>query len=241
MRIDGKVAIVTGAADGIGRASASMLAREGGVVYGADTRYDEPGSTQEGVRTRRLDVSDLDGWERLVHEISDRHGRVDILVNNAGVVGSYQGVSDIDLAVWERVIAVNQTGVFYGMRSVIPIMALQGQGAIVNISSIWGLVGSHGVAAYQASKGAVTMMTKNAAVTYAGNGIRVNSIHPGFISTPLTEAQDQALSDSLVTATPLKRAGTADEVANAVLFLASGEASFITGAQLVVDGGFTAV
>ncbi len=124
------------------------------------------------------------------------------------------------------------------MLSVIPLMRARG-GSIINVSSIWGLVGAAGVAAYQASKGAVTLMSKNAALTYAPEGIRVNSVHPGLITTPMTDAQDPAISEALVTTTPLGRAGRPEEVANGILFLASDEASYITGSQLVIDGGFT--
>ncbi|MFE5563398.1 SDR family NAD(P)-dependent oxidoreductase [Amycolatopsis japonica] len=239
MRLNNKIAIVTGAAAGIGAAAARRFAREGAVVYGGDLAYTEPGTDSEGVRTRPLDVSLLDDWARLAEEILTEHGGVDVLVNNAGVVGSYDSVTDVEIDHWHEIIAVNQHGVFYGMRSAIPLMRRRGSGSIVNISSIWGLVGAAGVAAYQASKGAVTLMTKNAAVTYAPEGIRVNSIHPGLITTPMTDAQDPAISQALVDTTPLGRAGRAEEVANAVLFLASDEASYITGAQLVVDGGFT--
>jgi NAD(P)-dependent dehydrogenase (short-subunit alcohol dehydrogenase family) len=125
------------------------------------------------------------------------------------------------------------------MRTVIPVMQANGGGSVVNISSIWGLVGAKGVAAYQASKGAVTLMTKNAALTFAGDKVRVNSVHPGLVMTPMTEGHDPAITEALIAATPLGRAGLPAEVASAVAFLASDEASYITGTQLIVDGGFT--
>lgn len=237
---DGKVAIVTGAASGIGHATAMALAAQGATVYGADIApaYDE---ADGAIQWRRLDVAEEDGWKALTAEVLQAHGRIDVLVNNAGLVGSYDSITDIDIQDWHRIISINQTGVFLGMRSVAPAMLAQESGAIVNVSSIWGLVGAAGVAAYQASKGAVTLMTKNASATWAAQGIRVNSVHPGLITTPLTENQDQAISDELIAKTPMHRAGQASEVADAIVYLASDRASYITGAQLVVDGGFTSI
>lgn len=230
-----KIVVVTGAAHGIGLAAATAFAADGATVYGADI---VPGN-HEAIRWRTLDVANIESWEILIKEILSTHGTIDILVNNAGLVGSYESITDISLDDWDRIIGVNQNGVFYGMRSVLPAMVKAGRGAIVNVSSIWGLVGASGVAAYQASKGAVTLMTKNAAATWGPQGIRVNSVHPGLITTPMTEAQDQAISDGITSQTPLGRAGRAEEVADAITFLASDQASYITGAQLVVDGGFT--
>lgn len=238
---DGKVAIVTGAASGIGYATAAALAAEGAVVYGADITVPNGEKADQAIQWRRLDVAEEDAWKAITEEVLQDHGRIDVLVNNAGLVGSYDSITDIDIQDWNRIISVNQTGVFLGMRSVAPSMLSRGYGAIVNVSSIWGLVGAAGVAAYQASKGAVTVMTKNASATWAAQGIRVNSVHPGLITTPLTENQDQAISDDLIAKTPMHRAGRASEVADAIVYLASDRASYITGAQLVVDGGFTSI
>ena len=234
-----RVAIVTGAGQGIGAAIANRFEQEGALVYACDITFPQGESVAPG--PTYLDVTSLQKWENLASALEERHGHIDILVNNAGAVGSYATITDISVDDWEAVIKLNQTSVFYGMRTMIPLMSKRGSGSIVNISSIWGLVGAAGVAAYQASKGAVSTMTRNGACSYAVSGIRVNSIHPGLIWTPMTEAQDPAISDELVSKTPLGRAGTPQEVAALALFLASDESSYITGAQIPLDGGFTAV
>jgi len=233
------VALVTGSAQGIGLATAQRLAGEGARVFGLDLH--EPAEQVDRVTPLQGDVTDLSYWEESFRTASAATGYVDILVNNAGMVGSYAGITDIDLDDWDRIVRLNQTGVLYGMRTVIPAMIEHGGGAIVNVSSMWGLIGASGVSAYQASKGAVTMMTKNAAATYAAQGVRVNSVHPGFIWTPMTGAQDSEISQRLIDQTPMARAGHASEVAAAIAFLASDDASFITGTQVVVDGGYTVV
>jgi NAD(P)-dependent dehydrogenase (short-subunit alcohol dehydrogenase family) len=234
-----KVAIVTGAASGIGAATVELMAAQGVTVYAADIVYTEAATVSEFVHHRHLDVSDLDSWTALTREVGENEGGLDILVNNAGLVGSYDTITDISIESWHAIVAVNQTGTFYGIRSCVPLMRARGAGSIVNVSSIWGLVGASGVCAYQASKGAVSTMSKNASVTYAPEGIRVNSVHPGLIITPMTSAQDQAISDGIVAVTPMGRAGRPEEVAAAIAFLASDAASYITGAQLTVDGGYT--
>lgn len=239
MRFEQKVCLVTGAASGIGAAVTQRLAAEGGTVYALDQSFDHQPAAHDPRRV--LDVRDLDRWRTVVDEILQTEGQIDVLVNNAGLVGAYEPIEDIDVDRWHDVVAVNQTGVFYGMRSVAPAMKARGRGSIVNISSIWGLVGAEGVAAYQASKGAVSLMTKNGAASWGASGIRVNSVHPGLIWTPMTRRQDPTISDGLIAGTPLGRAGEAEEVAAAVAFLASDEAGFITGTQLVVDGGFTVI
>jgi NAD(P)-dependent dehydrogenase (short-subunit alcohol dehydrogenase family) len=238
VRLMGKVAVVSGAARGIGAAIAERFVAEGAVVFGGDLDYTEHGTSDAGVRARPLDTTQLGSWQTLAAEVAEAGG-ADILVNNAGMVLAYEPITEIDLDAYQKVIAVNQHGVFYGMRTFIPQMQAKHAGSIVNISSIWGVVGAPGVSAYQASKGAVTVMTKNAAMSYAADGIRVNSVHPGLIKTPMTDAQEDSISQGLIDLTPLGRIGQPSEVANAVLFLASDEASFITGGQLFVDGGYT--
>lgn len=239
MRLSGKVAIVTGGAQGIGRAIAELFAEEGATVVVADIRNEVPFDSA-AISTQTLDVTELGGWQRVVDDVVAAHGRIDILVNNAGLVGSYEAVAEIDPDQWHRIIDVNQNGVFYGMRSVIPVMQRQGSGVIVNVSSIWGIVGAAGVSAYQASKAAVRMMSKNAALSYVDDGIRVNSLHPGLASTPMIAAQDAAITADVIAATPMKRAAEPREIAYGALFLASDEASYITGIELPVDGGYTA-
>jgi NAD(P)-dependent dehydrogenase (short-subunit alcohol dehydrogenase family) len=238
MKLQGRVAVVSGAAAGIGLATAERFAAEGATVYAGDLSYDT-GSDEGGIRRRHLDVRDLGSWDALAAEVASQGG-ASILVNNAGLVGTYASLTEVSVDDWHKVIAVNQTGVFYGMRVFIPQMLGLGGGSVVNVSSIWGAVGAAGVAPYTASKGAVTQMTKNGALTYAKDNVRVNSVHPGLIATPMIEAQDPAISAGVIGATPMGRIGEPREVASVILFLASDEASYVTGAQIMVDGGYTA-
>jgi NAD(P)-dependent dehydrogenase (short-subunit alcohol dehydrogenase family) len=235
VRLEGKVAVVTGAASGIGRATADLFAEEGATVYATDV---DPRDGGGGIVPVRHDTSVEAEWEALLRQIEAEQGRLDILVNNAGIVGTYDTITTASMSDYHRVIAVNQTGFFLGMRFTIPLMQRGGKGSIVNVSSIWGLIGAVGVAPYQASKGAVTTLTKNAALTYAP-AIRANSVHPGAILTKIIEKQDAAMNRQLIADTPLARMADPREVAYAILFLASDESAFVTGAELVVDGGYT--
>lgn len=238
MRLENKVALVTGGNQGIGRAVVELFAKEGAKVVVGDLA--EP-KEKFGVNIEdmRLDVTKEGDWKKIVMDIEAKYGRIDILVNNAGIL-TYEPITECSIESWNRTIAVNQTGPFLGMKHVIPAMQKNRKGAIVNISSIWGTIGAPGAAAYHASKGAVRTMTKNAALTYVGDGIRVNSVHPGITRTPMVDAQSEELNELVVSGTPMKRMGKPIELAYAILFLASDEASYTTGAELYVDGGFLA-
>jgi len=236
-RLDGKVALVSGAAQGIGRAVAELFAEEGAVVHAGDVK---PVAPARNIEPLTLDVTRPEDWAKAVDTILARHGRLDILVNNAGIVRAYEQMLETDLEAWNAVVAVNLTGSFLGIKAVLPAMRAAGRGSIVNFSSIWGSVGVAGAAAYNAAKGGVRNMTKNAAVTYAGENIRVKSVQPGLIRTPLVVAQSDEMNAGIIAKTSMGRMGTPLEVARGCLFLASDEASFITGAELVIDGGYLA-
>lgn len=228
-RLDGKVAIVTGCARGIGKSVAQLFAEEGAIVV-ATSRSVEPG-IRDGIDFRRQDVADERQWIETVAAVVDKYGHVDVLVNNAGII-AYDTLHELTTDDWNAVVATNQTGVWIGMREVIPHMIAQGGGSIINVSSIWGTVAVSGAHAYHATKGAVRNMSKSAAITYATDSIRVNSVHPGFIRTPMTKY----FPDDMVTS-PLGRPGKSEEVSTFIVFLASDESSFATGAEFVVDGG----
>jgi NAD(P)-dependent dehydrogenase (short-subunit alcohol dehydrogenase family) len=238
MRLQNKVVLVTGAASGIGQAVAELFAKQGARVFASDI---QPPKTpfSAGIETLTLDVTQEGDWDAAVDLVVKRAGRLDVLVNNAGII-AYEPLHELDLAAWSRMIAVDQTGVFLGMRAAVRAMKKQRSGSIINVSSIWGSAAVAGAHSYHAAKGAVRNMSKNAALTYVGDGIRVNSVHPGFIHTPLTDAQDPALNAEVIAATPMKRGGTPVEIANGVLFLASDESSYVTGTELVIDGGYLA-
>ena len=250
MRLDNKVALITGGASGMGASMARIFAGEGAKVVVADMLEDE-GKKIVGEITRangaaifqRLDVSSEAEWQEAVAATLAAFGKLDILVNDAGISGS--DVEDLfDTAAWQRLMAVNATGAFLGMKFAIPEMKKAGGGSIVNISSISGVTGQRGIhVGYNASKGAVRTLTKAAAVQHGRDNIRVNSVHPGLMPPMRSSGRtaDPALRAKWIEAVPIGRAGRVEEVANAVLFLASDEASYITGTELYVDGGFLAV
>jgi NAD(P)-dependent dehydrogenase (short-subunit alcohol dehydrogenase family) len=246
MRLDGKVAIITGAAHGMGEAEARLFAKEGARVVVADVLGKEAEAVAADIRASggnaiaaTIDVTSEPEWVALIAKTLASYGRIDILVNNAGISGSSVGDPD-GLEGWQRVIAVNQTSVFLGTKLAAEQMAKTGGGSIVNISSIMGFVGGpSGHPAYSASKGAVRIYTKSAAVRYGPLGVRVNSVHPGYMP-PMLNATNANERGEKIAATPLRRLGEPIEVAYGVLFLASDEASFVTGTELVIDGGYIA-
>jgi len=255
MRLEGKVALLTGAAAavpgelmGFGGAAAHLFAREGAKVVLTDIRDDLGERSAAALRAdgadaryMHLDVTSEEDWRRAVDAVMAAHGRLDVLFNNAGV-GFPMKVEEITVEIWERELSVHAKGVFLGTRTAIPAMRKGGGGSIINTSSVMGIVGSPTSPAYSAAKGAITVFTKSAALQYAKENIRINSVHPGYADTPLTETRfsDPAVRQSLIDRTPMGRLGTADDIANGVLFLASDEASWVTGSELVIDGGMTA-
>ncbi|MCH7737531.1 MAG: glucose 1-dehydrogenase [Chloroflexi bacterium] len=248
MRLEGKVALISGGARGMGAEEARIFAREGAKVVIGDIAEEDGKAVEAQISEAggqalfiRLDVTQEDDWTRAVDLAVSRFGKLDILVNNAGI-SSRSFTDDTGIDGWDKIMEVNSKGVFLGTRAAVPKMLEAGGGSIINISSIMGLVGSAGGhPAYNASKGAVRIFSKAMAVRHGKDNIRVNSVHPGFMP-PMTSgiAYDQDQRRSSLEQTPLGREGRIEEVANAVLFLASDEASYITGAELAVDGGFTA-
>jgi NAD(P)-dependent dehydrogenase (short-subunit alcohol dehydrogenase family) len=246
MRLKDKVAIITGGAHGMGEAEARLFAAEGAKVIVADILEHEAERVTAEIRATggeataaKIDVTSESEWVGLIGKTVSTYGRLDILVNNAGISGSSVGEPN-GLDGWNRIIAVNQTSVFLGTKLAAEQMAKTGGGSIVNISSIMGFVGSaSGHPAYHASKGAVRIYSKAAAMRYGPMGVRVNTVHPGYMP-PMLNATNAGQRDEKIAMTPLRRIGKPIEVAYGVLFLASDEASFVTGAELVIDGGFIA-
>jgi 3alpha(or 20beta)-hydroxysteroid dehydrogenase len=247
-RLEGKAALITGATGGIGTATAELFAQEGARLVVTDVareplqklarRIEASGAE---VATALLDVSSAREWEEVTALVRERFGVLDVLVNLAGIL-DWPGIEDTREEMWDRVIEVNQKGTWLGMRAAMPLLRASGNASVINTSSVLGLVGSGAAAAYQASKGAVRLLSKTAAVEYARQGVRVNSIHPGVVATPMIQdlLDEQGDQQPDIRRTPMRRAGRADEVAPAILFLACDDSSFVTGSELVVDGGLTA-
>jgi len=239
-RLKGKVALISGGASGIGAACAAAFVAEGANVMLGDIDADRGQSlaVELGARFERLDVTRAADWRQAVAAAEAAFGRLDILVSNAGIC-SMAGLLDEDEATWDRTVAVNQTGAWHGMRAAVPAMARAGGGSIVLVSSIWGKVGVAGATAYQATKGAVVLLAKAAAAELAGSSIRVNVLLPGIIDTPFLAVLTPEQRSAIAGLSLMKREGRPGEIAQAATYLASDESSYVTGAELVVDGGYT--
>ncbi|GAB3462565.1 glucose 1-dehydrogenase [Streptomonospora sediminis] len=247
-RLDGKVALITGATGGLGAATAELFAREGARIVLTDAAEGPLRSLADRLEARgaevaaaRLDVSCAREWDEVITFVRERFGTLDVLVNIAGIL-DWQGIEETREDAWDRVIDVNQKGTWLGMKAAMPLLRASGNASVINTSSVPGLVGSGAAAAYQASKGAVRLLSKTAAVEYARQGVRINSVHPGVVATPMIQELLDQHGDQQpdIQRTPMRRAGRADEIAPAILFLASSDSSFVTGSELVVDGGLTA-
>lgn len=247
-RLDHKVAIITGAAGGMGKADALLFAKEGAKVVITDIQDEKIQAVakeitdQGGVAVALTqDVTSEQDWARVTETALTQFGKIDILVNNAGI-SSATPFLETDLELWNKVMNINVTSVFIGQKYVIPHMINGGGGSIINISSIAGLTGGSGTGPYTASKGAVRLLTKATAVDYAKHNIRANSIHPGYIETPMTKdlMADENMRNWFLSQTPIPRLGQAEDIAKGVLFLASDESSYITGIELPIDGGYSA-
>ena len=253
MRLEGKVALITGGARGMGAAEAKLFSREGAKVVIADILEDEGRQTEAEINETggdaifiKLDVSQQSDWDAAIERTVEQFGKLDVIVNNAGIASGFT-IEETTVEHWDQIMDVNAKGVFLGTKAAIAQMLSQGGGgSIINISSVSGMIGQKGVsAAYNASKGAVRIFTKSAAVQYASDGIRVNSIHPGGTVTPMTQQvwQGSEIDDDgfvLAPEIPLGRAAKPEEIAYGALYLASDDSSYVTGAELVIDGGVTA-
>ncbi|WP_282938622.1 SDR family oxidoreductase [Paenibacillus sp. RC67] len=241
-RLDNKVAIITGGASGIGESMGDLFAQEGAIVIAADINEAalEKVSQKQNIYGMKLNVASDEDWQALAKEVHDRFGKIDILVNNAGI-SSEKPFEEINAEDWQKMLSINGFGPFAGMKHVAPYMAAQKKGSIINISSYTALIGQ-GFNHYSASKGAVRALSKAAATTFGRQGIRVNALFPGIIETPMTQALSTSkdLLGRLIQATPLQRLGQAIDIAQAALFLASDESSYITGSEIVIDGGYSA-
>ena len=248
-RLAGKVALISGGARGQGAAETRLFVREGAAVVFGDVLDDEGKKVEAEIRANggratyvHLDVTREADWRAAVATAVQTYGRLSVLVNNAGILFRAK-IEDTSEADWDRIMAVNVKGVFLGTKAAIPALRQAGGGSIINISSTAGLVGSPGgTAAYTATKGAVRLFTKSTAIQHAREGIRCNSVHPGPIATDMIKdvLDDQKAWEGRLRRLPMGRAGTADEVAYGVLYLASDESSYVTGSELVIDGGTTA-
>ncbi|MBM7598998.1 cyclopentanol dehydrogenase [Virgibacillus halotolerans] len=246
-RLKDKVAIITGAANGQGAAEAKMFSENGAKVVMTDILEEELQNVANNIRgdkksvlSLKHDVTSEKDWKHIINETKEHFGKIDILVNNAGI-GSTKTIEEETIEGWEKVQKVNSNSVFIGIKYTAPEMKKSGGGSIINLSSVYGIIGVKGYSAYHASKGAIRSLSKTAAMEFAKHHIRVNSVHPGLIQTPMTESLflDPNIVEWMQSVTPWPRLGKPEDVANGVLFLASDESSFITGTELIIDGGWT--
>ena len=248
MRLNNKAVLISGGARGMGSVEAKLFCCEGASVIIGDILEDEGRKIEAEINESggvcifvRLDVTSEEDWDSAVNLAVERFGKLDILINNAGIF-PMESIEETTVKSWDKVMDVNAKGVFLGTKAAIPAMRTSGGGSIINLSSIAGLVGSAYSASYNATKGAVRLLTKSTAIQYAKDGIRANSIHPGLVDTLMASEllSDPDLQVKRLASTPMGRTGTAEEIAYGALFLASDESSFMTGSELVIDGGFTA-
>ncbi len=242
-RLKGKIAIITGAGSGIGAAHARLFARDGAKVVVTDIRPAVGEAVVDEIRARGQDahfllhdVASEDSWAKVVEATIARYGALTTLVNNAGL-NHMRGVEDETVEGWNHIVSIDQMGTWLGMRAAMPHLRASGNGAIVNISSVLGIMGNVTCLSFHAAKGAVRMMSKAAALEYADHGVRVNSIYPGMIDTPQLATMLPDEREMIRTSIPMKRIGLPEEVANCSLFLCSDDASYVTGAEIIVDGG----
>ena len=239
-RMKGKVALITGASRGQGRAMAELMIEEGATAVISGDVLDARDPEGSKVDFQKMDITKSDDWKRVVDAIVAEHGRIDVLVNNAAIC-EYEPILETSVEQYDRILDIDLKSIFLGMKEVLPHMISKKAGSIVNVSSIWGLAGVPSSFAYQAAKGAILNISKNVAATHGEDGIRCNSMHPGYILSPMNENQAEDINAALIAGTVLKRPGLPIETAYAVLFLASDEASYVTGTALVVDGGYLAM
>ena len=246
-RLEGKVAVISGGARGMGAAHARRMSREGAAVVFFDLLDDAGERVAEEIRSAggratylHADVTRGEDWQEVYETAVREHSKVTTLVNNAGIIGSMLDAAEENEDAWQRVLNINQTGVFLGMKYAVPLMRRAGGGSIINISSIWGVSGVGGYLSYQATKGAVRMMTRSAALSYAKEGIRANNICPGLILTEMAIEEGEENNAALLALTPMGRGADPDEVSGAVVFLASDDSGYVTGTEIAVDGGYLA-